>query len=126
MTMTHRWRFADSAGSWTMPINPNTMTSLTAPKSLVTTPAAEGGQRMRTTMAPPSPFQWSFGGVIRTQDHYMALLDWSERGVFTITTSLEQVVRFLPESFELNERRPTKTRPWRFTYTLTGYVISVA
>lgn len=119
MTNVVRWIFADDSGSYTVPINPNQMSKLHFAKDLRTMGNA-------TLAAPKTPIEWTFGGVIRTEQHYQDLLLWSRKSApITITDHYGRSIECILTKFEPQDRTPTPTVPWRYTYTMTALVLSV-
>lgn len=130
--MITRWLFHDPATgeSWTVPINPNEMTD-----PMARTRNFQFGVASRSSNLPApavirgienasEPVEWSFGGVIQTQDHHERLESWSRRpGEITITDHFARTWTVLMKTFEPTERRPTLSKPWRFTYTMRALVL---
>lgn len=123
MTVTVRWVFADSTESWTVPINPDQMDS---PHTTRDVQAANGGVKVTAIRRPrlferPSPAkEFSFGGVIRTKEHYDELLRWTKKnGPIQISDHLGRTFEVLITSFAPTDRRVTQGVPWRARYTMT-------
>lgn len=128
--MTERWTFLDPATSetWTVPINPNTMTDPTNRQRRYqhsyqgTTNLDDARFRSLETAAPI--VEWTFGGVIQTKDHHDKLEHWARKeSKVHITDHLGRTFAVVMRTFEPKERRPTPAKPWRFTYEMRAYVL---
>lgn len=121
--MTVRWTFRDTVTSetWTMPINPDAMTSPQPSKQLKHAIGVRYGlNRVRTFMSAPQPVQWSWEGVIRSQEHHDALLAWAGRThPVEVTDHLGRTWKVLFQKFEPTDRQPTATTPVRERYRMT-------
>lgn len=117
MTPVVRWKFHDPRGrrpDYTVPINPNSMSSPLPSKSVEVV-----GQR--ALQAPPAPTSWTFGGIIYTEEHYVALQEWVELG------GRIQLSDHLGRTFSVQllafEPVPTRSRkPWRYQYEIRAQV----
>lgn len=124
--MTTRWSFYDpeAAETWTVPLNPNTMTSPYPKKTQNSTPVSPVDGAIRA-IETNQGVEWSFGGVMRTQDHYDTMLTWSQKqNEIEITDHLGRTITVLIIKFDptdIRSRRPTK-----WNYTVTCHVIDVA
>jgi hypothetical protein len=127
--VVQRWTLQDpaTAESWTFQFNPNQMTSVHAPKSLtifsnapVYNPATEPRAGMgRVFQRSDEPYEWSFSGVIREQEHHDDLIYWTRKtGKLVITDHFGRQFTIRLLALDLNERRPTARRAWRFEYTV--------
>lgn len=133
MPVIQRWIFHDpaEAETWTVPINPNEMTDpesrtrafnfgVASRSSNVSAPAAIRG----IEAASQQPVEWSFGGVIHTQDHHDKLEHWARKpGEIEVTDHFGRTWVVVMKTFEPTERRPTLSKPWRFTYTMRALVL---
>lgn len=123
--MTVRWVLHDVATdeSWTMPINPDSMSSPLSKRVLRVTTGQIGG-RKRVFQTPPQPQEWEWSGVIRTKAHYDALVDWAKRSVeVDVTDHLERTFRVFINAFVPEERPPTPQTPWRGRYTMKTTIL---
>lgn len=123
--MTTRWVFTDTAAAetYTVPINPNAMTSSVKKTAKQTLPASPVDGRIRV-LSKPQPIDWQFSGVIRTQAHYDALLHWVQKSYpIQITDHLARTLTVLLTSFEPQDERVHLTTKW--TYTVKGYVLDI-
>lgn len=122
-----RWVLRDPASdeTWTFPVNPNKMTSPHAARSfniLATAPSvvANGHSRGglgRVIEGNPEPYEWSFSGFIREQQHFEDLLYWTRKvNRLELTDHLGRTWRIRFLVFNPDEQRPTARHPWRFTY----------
>lgn len=129
--MTIRWNFLDTVTdeTWTVPINPNTMTDPLGVTREFQFGAAHGqvdggGGRPRTLEGKPQIVDWSFGGVIYTKAHYDKLNYWAQKTTAVrIKDHLGRTFEVAMKSFEPVDRRPTPAKPWRFTYTMRALVL---
>lgn len=120
-----RWRLKNAARSldWTMPINPNSMSSPHYQRGTIGYSVSPVDAHVRAFRPSLKAFEWQFGGVIRTQEHHDTLRDWcgyTER--ITLTDHLDRTWRVRLFSFEPEERRPTPSVPWRFRYVVRAYM----
>lgn len=127
-----RWIFEDlEAGeTYTHPINPREAGSPFAARTLTFAQTSawsdvdHGLQRTRAFEAPAAPADWSFGGVIRTQEHHDALLAWSKKSnEVRVSDHLGRTFEVIIRSFRPVERRATPATPWRMTYTMQVLVL---
>lgn len=120
--MTVRWTFAEvgTTETYTMAINPDSMTSPTQDKNLTTAFAiADGRLGGRTFRSRAEAKEWEFSGVIRTQAFHDALEAWSRKpGKVRITDHLGRTFEVMFTSFEPVDRKPTPSVPWRLRYTM--------
>lgn len=104
-----------------MPLNPNSMTSVTFDKQLDT---FVGGvhntlTEVRTIQSAAPAKDWSFGGVIRTKAHYDGLVYWAKKsGKVRVTDHLGRTFEVLIRQFDPEDRKPTGTVAWRLQYTM--------
>jgi hypothetical protein len=120
--MTVRWKFTDPVASetWTVPINPNTMTS-PWPKTSITLAGSPLGGDVRA-LVKTTPVEWSFGGVMRTQAHYDELLRWvSKPNPVTVTDHLGRTFNVLLTKFDPEDVRVVLPTKWN--YTVTAYIL---
>ena len=123
-----RWTFRDveTGEVWTMPINPNTMSSPEQTRDLRTARGTRRLQnRVRTIARPPAITEWSFGGVIYTKEHYDTLAAWARRsGVIEITDHTGRSWQVMMRSFQPKDRAPRgPNRMWRFTYSMNVVIL---
>lgn len=121
--MAHRWELRDPATSetWTFPLNPNRMTSPHAPRSLtiMATAPSQAAQTMqgRVIENNQDPYEWTFSGRIRTQEHHDELYRWSRKvGRLELTDHFDRVWSIRMIQFIPDEKRPSQRAPWRFEY----------
>jgi len=124
-----RWIFTDPVGatSYTFPINPNAMASLTpvhqrsalvggAPDSRMR--VLQSNRKMNTT------FEWSFSGTIYTQAHYDALYTWLRKpNPINLTLHNGRVYNILLKEFKPVDKRSGKSKT-RWAYEMSATVIS--
>lgn len=124
--MTTRWVFEDTVNpeTYTVPINPNEMTSPHKTHVTIAAPVSPVDGRIRATRNFPLPREWSFSGVIREQTHHDALLAWVAKPYpIFITDHLERTWYVLLTEFAPVERRTNIKAPDRYTYEVKGYVL---
>lgn len=117
--MSRRWTFYDPAttDTYVHQINPNTMTS---PFRGNSTEAMTGVLSYRKRS---EPREWTFGGVIRTQQQYEDLRDWATRtGRLHVTDHLGRTFEVFLIEFVPDEKTPTANNAWRFDYTMRALV----
>lgn len=113
-----RWRFQDMLTNevHTVEINPNQMGNFVFPKAFDF--GSYAGGRMLGVRQNRQPLDWPFSGVVRTETHHDALIDWQRRpGKVRITDHLGRTFEAMIQSLDLKDRRPTGDNTWRFTYT---------
>lgn len=121
---TVRWTFEDleTSETWIVPINPNEATSHRPLKELSYGIGHDG--RVRTRQRAPQPVEWSFGGVIRTQEHHDLLTEWSKKpGKLRVTDHLGRTFEIMISSIEIEDRTPTPSVPWRLRYTMNALLL---
>lgn len=125
--MTVRWVFNDPAvpETYTVPLNPNSMTSPFREKAidLAVTTAVDGQALVSEGQA--RPVNWQFSGTILTQAHYDALFKWySKSKRFYLTDHYGR--RF---TVYFTDYKPIPKRsvgyPWRHDYTITAIVYGI-
>jgi hypothetical protein len=116
-----RWVFYDSllAVSWTVPFNPKTMSNPYLGKA--TTPGTispiDGNARSYRTLAPPRDF--TFGGTLRSQEHYDGFVTWAAKtNLILLTDHLGRQFNIRFVAFEPDEQKPQPGKPWFFNYTI--------
>ena len=129
-----RWILQDPKAdeSWTMPINPDRMTSPHPKKSLRHAYGVwlggkpygpESRDAIRTFLTPPSLTEWQWEGVIRSEEHYQAYVHWTEKShEVRVTDHLGRTWEVLFSRFEPEDRRPMKNVPWRLRYKVTAQI----
>lgn len=117
-----RWTLTDpvTSDTWTMPINPDAMTSPHRGRELTHARGNKSGlQRARSFMRPPQPVEWQWEGVIRSQEHYDELLLWASKSYpIHVTDHLNRTWLVVIRKFAPTERRPTATVPVRMRYAM--------
>jgi len=119
--MTQRWTFTDTVAldTITLIFNPNKMTSPFLEHQTVTSPRSPIDGQIRTFRRRRSPKDFTFGGFIRTQAQHDQLLALSQRkSLITVVDHLDRSFQIRFVKFDVVERKPTKSVPWRFTYTM--------
>lgn len=121
--IVRRWRLQDpvTGDTYTVPRNPNRMSSLVRPNATTPRPRSPIDGQVRVFRAPPKPFPWEFGGVTIDRAHYEALAAWVERPNRVLLT--DHVGRTW--DVRLVEFAPTATRNknlWRHEYTVRALV----
>lgn len=123
--MVQRWVLHDPDldESWTFPVNPNHMTSPHVSRSLaiLTTPPSNqsNDSQGRVLESNADPYEWSFGGFIRTQAHHDELRRWSKKvNRLELADHLGRTWLIRMVEFDPDEKVPTKKTPWRFDYEI--------
>lgn len=119
-----RWTFTDTVtgDSVVLPVNPNKMDSPTFARDI--TWAWNTSHGMAGVQSSPTSTQWSFGGVILTQEQYSLLLNWANRlSILQITDHLNRTMQVIITHFDPVERQTSATRPWLADYTMTCLLI---
>lgn len=122
--MTTHWTFTDPITSevWTVPINPDSMTSPEKPAKALQ--VARQGLRVATLETKPTSWSWDFSGAIRTQAHHDALADWAGRDhAVLISTHLGRQYRVFITDFEPAEPPKPSRLPWRMRYTMKTLIL---
>jgi hypothetical protein len=115
-----RWQFHDPATgeTWSPPINPDSMTSPEVQRDYrFAYGVRPAQQRVKSIEQNPRPVDWTFSGVVRTQAHHDALVDWSRRSAIHITDHLSRKWEAYPSEVRFEERKSTRT-DWRLRYEL--------
>lgn len=123
--MTVRWvlRDVETDEQWTMPINPDSMSS-PDPKRTLRVAGGLVTRRRRVFEGPPPPIEWEWGGAIRTKAHYDSLESWAAKGVeVDVTDHLGRTFRVAITDFVPQDRRPTTQTPWRLRYTMKATIL---
>lgn len=126
--MTTRWVLSDpaTAETWTMPINPDSMTSPWQGKTLKNASANRAGlHRPRTFMSTPStPVTWEWSGVIRSKQHHDDLLYWAQKDYeVQVTDHLGRTWEVAMNQFIPEDRKPMANVPWRLRYTMKVFIL---
>jgi hypothetical protein len=119
--MTQRWTFYDTVALDTVTImfNPNKMTSPFLEHETVTTPRSPIDGMIRANRRLSLPKEFSFGGFIRSQAQHDQLLALSTRkSMINVVDHLDRSFSIRFVKFDVVERKPTKSIPWRFVYTM--------
>lgn len=124
--MTIRWKFRDTVTGevYTVPINPDSMSSVDGKKAVRHGRGRKQDSRVNTILSAPPPQAWEFGGAIRTKAHYDALENWAERpNAVEITDHLGRTFRVVITDFLPVDRNPTPLTPWRLRYTVKTNIL---
>lgn len=125
--MNIRWKLTDpsTGDEWTMPINPDAMTSPSGTRNLTTGFGIRAPLTMaRTFEQAPTIARWQWEGVIRSEAHYEAYVEWAKKpGLVRVLDHLDRTWEVILESFEPDERRPSGRTDWRFRYTVKCLII---
>lgn len=122
----HRWTFTtlDGLSSYIVPINPNQAESPLREQALSWfLDSASGFTGMRSKR---QPVQWSFSGVIRSQQHYEALMLWArKREKVRILTDLDELLVVRITGFKPERKGPPRRGvEWRHTYRVDALIFS--
>lgn len=113
------WVLSDpvTAATWTMPINPDKMTSPHPRKTLQHVRGTDG--KARSTAGRKQAVEWSWEGVIRSQAHYDALLEWAQKPYpIEVTDHFGHTWSVVIQAFLPVDRRPNPRTPIRLRYTM--------
>lgn len=119
-----RWSLRDPATNeiWVFPHNPKKMTSPHPPKQTQIFSRGIGGIS-RVLQYRQAPYEWQFSGVIRTEEHFSGLTDWTKKtGIVHLTDHLGRTWRIRMQALELDEKRPSRRSDWRFEYTVRATI----
>lgn len=111
-----RWSFQDMETNdvYVVELNPNTMSGFTFSRSFRW---ARSGTRAAGLMDNRQPGNFQFGGVVRSESHHDALIEWQKRGgKVRITDHLGRVFEVMIKSLAMTDRRPAGSDTWRFQY----------
>jgi len=114
-----RWQLEEMATSTvhTVEVNPNQMSGYLPDKSFTFSSRVDAAGRVAGVRGKTRPAGFTFEGVIFTETHHDALLEWAGKaGKIRITDHLGRVFEVMTQGVKLVERKPTPLRAWRFTY----------
>lgn len=123
---TVRWTLRDTATLvlWTMPINPDSMSSIHPRRNLRFGYGTRTDPRIRAFSGSREPIDWEWSGVIRSKSHYDQLVLWAEKSVAVdVTDHLGRTFRVFITEFNPTDRKPTPTVPWRLRYTMKALIL---
>lgn len=122
-----RWTLGDPAtgDQWQMPINPDSMTPVPlVARSFRHGPGGLSDSRPRTFMKAPDPTYLEWSGVIRSKAHYDALDYWAKKpNEVMVVDHLGRSFTILITAFTPEDRRPTRSTPWRLRYSMRAVLI---
>lgn len=123
--MVQRWRFIDGLDTYTVPINPNEMTSPFPEKNIqVQTTVSSNGQPVVYEGA-TKPTQWQFSGVILGEQHLTDLLAWSQKKRrIVINDHFGRSLDVYITAFKPTPKR--SSRYWKHEYTVNALVFSIS
>lgn len=113
--------------TYTVPINPNEMTSPWPERKFLyrTTTAGRNGANV-VYEARADLTQWTFSGVILDQSHHEALRHWSEKpNVVYVTDHLGRTFKVLFVKFD-PKPKAAYGKPWKHEYTMSVAVFPPA
>lgn len=112
-----------------MPHNPKSMTSPHPPKNATIFSRGMGvegvaGQGVsRVLIFRQQPYEWSFGGVIRTEQHLADFQYWtSKTHRVHLTDHLGRTWEIRMGAVDLDEKRPSHLTLWRYEYTVRATI----
>lgn len=114
-----RWIFYDTVtlATWTVPLNPNSMSSPFLDQS--TSPGVRSpiDGTMRVRRSPRNAKEWEFAGVVRAQEHHDTLIAWAGKtNLLHITDHYGRKFAVRIRSIDMEDRKPTPNTPWRLRY----------
>jgi len=121
-----RWVLRDTSTlvEWTMPINPDSMTSPFARRSFKFAHGWRKDQRPRAFSGSRQPHEWEWSGVIRSKSHYDSLVEWAEKSVAVdVTDHLGRTFRVFLSEFAPVDRKANAQVPWRLRYTMKALIL---
>lgn len=120
---TVRWTLTEKATgeTWTMPLNPNSMTGLPQLKQFTTAGwSPQGSNRLRTFQAPTSAERLEWSGVILTDSHHQDLRTWSAKpGVIVVTDHLQRSFEVIIQAFVPDQKPGHHPGDPKRTYKIT-------
>lgn len=131
MAGVQRWRFRDEtvdpAVEYTVPVNPNQMSSPFSERSVtVATTTAVDGQPL-VTEGQRQPKEWTFSGVILDEGHLESLREWANRpAVIYIYDHYRRRFTTLLKGFDVVPGRRSVQFPYHHTYTMNALVFEYA
>ncbi len=123
-----RWRFVDPADAsvYTVPFNPNKMTSPFPPRAMSTAATTGVDSRPLVFEGGLIGHEWSFSGVILDKAHLDALLFWSKKqNRFFIFDHLGRRFTVAPRQLDATPALRSMSHYWRHDYTFSVYVLAV-
>lgn len=124
MPVVPRWVLTDVATSatWTMQRNPNHMTSPHGPRNTTIFSRSYGSSEAsvaRVLAFRQQPYEWAFGGDVRSEEMYLDLIEWTKKvGLLHVTDHFARTWEIRVTSLDLNEQKPTFRHPFRYEYTV--------
>lgn len=124
MPTIKRWTFRAEGQAYTVPVNPNAMTSLFPTRAITARTTTAGAVLLFEGARQPAP--WSFSGDILNAAHYEALRHWvydiKQRVV--ISDHWGRDIECVLSSFAPVPKRALG-KYWRHTYEISGTVLRV-
>lgn len=123
---TVRWVLRDTStgAQWTMPINPDSMSSPFSARNMKYAGGWAKDRRLRAIAGARAPVEWEWSGAIRSKSHYDRLVEWAEKSVAVdVTDHLGRTFRVYLVEFTPTDRRPTPRVSWRFRYTMKALIL---
>jgi hypothetical protein len=110
-----RWSLTDGTNTYQFHLNPKQMGPLGQTYTRDSLPSIIGGVHANETSATKA-YEWSFAGRIYLQDHYDALLEWSEKAqVLELSDHLGRTYEVILTQFAPTDlRRPGTTIRWDY------------
>lgn len=116
-----RWTFTVVATgeTVTLPYNPNAMTSPFLQQATTRSPISPIDGLVRATRTKAAAKEWTFGGFIRSKAHHDLLRYWAaKKGLIDVTDHFGRSFRVRFVACDVDEKKPTKAKPWRLNYTM--------
>lgn len=118
-----RWILHDPVTneSWTMPINPDSMTAFGKQRTLKHVRYRYG---TTSTQQVPGELELDWSGVIRSQVHYDTLLTWAAKtNAILVTDHVGRRFRVYITDFQPTDRAPIPRAPKRWRYTMKAKLL---
>lgn len=122
--LTVRWQLIDpmTDESYVMPINPDSMGPLS--KKARTLTHGRGPYGVTSLQQTPKELSFDWGGAIRSQAHYDALLAWaSKSNAVIVTDHVGRQFRIFITDFQPTDRTPIPRAPKRWRYTMKSKLL---
>lgn len=121
-----RWIFEDPLNAnevWTVPMNPNKMTSPYRGHSTTTTATSPITGQASGIRTPDVAVEWQFSGDLKSEAHFNQLLYWAGKpNRIYVTDHLGRKWLCFLTKFDPVPKGTSPTNQWRYTYTVSALV----